>query len=162
MNDLFKEVAKEYITYSTGQANKLFPRADSWMLYSLSSKNKYNNCFPPFQENKDALFTYMRDKLGSPDKLITAFYLVKHTNRSYQLPISDVLHGYIPLTKLNLVISNMELKSRQHIEDLSMIRYSSHKLKNKTIDSPKFFDHKWHTLPFVTEGDTYFYVEFES
>lgn len=161
MKDLFKEVAKEYITYSTGQANKLFPRADSWMLYNLTSKTKYNNCFPPFQENKNELFGYMLDKLGLSNKIITTFYLVKHTDSSYQLPISNVLHGYIPLTKLDVVISDIDLTTRQHIQDLSMIRSGLHQLKRRVLETPKFFDHKWHTLPFVTEGDTYFYVEFE-
>lgn len=163
MIDIFREVAKEYITYSTGQSNKLFPRADSWCLYKLTSQSKYNNSFPPFQNNKDKMFNYLRDKLGKPDKIITQFYLVRHSNRSYQMPISNEWHGYIPLKPFNLVISNkLNLTSRQHLEDLSMLKGGSHDgMKKKLILDPLFFDFTWNTLPYVKEGDTYFYVEFD-
>lgn len=160
IRDLYVDIANEYIKYSTGQANTYFPRADSWMLYKLTTKYKYNNPFPPFQRNKDRLFGHLTTKLNISNKMVTGLYLVRHTNRSFQVPISNKLHGYVPISSLKLVIGKYNLLHKQGIEDPTMFKFDDHKLKYRIIEAPIFFNPEWCTLPYVKEGDTYFYVEF--
>jgi hypothetical protein len=161
MIDLFREVAKEYITYSTGQNFWRFPRADVWQLYKLE-RQKYVNPFPPFVNNKDALFDFCKEKLGK-EKNIINFYLVKHTNRSFQVPVQKKQHGYIPLNPLNIVVSNKtNLEKWQHIHDLDLFPFKDLGLKYlRKYSEPVFFDPDWQTLVYPQEGTSYFYVEFE-
>lgn len=160
--ELFANVAKEYTTYSTGQVNYLFPRADSWLLYKLTKNHKYNNAFPPFQKNKDLLFNYiLSNSKIKEDVIVTALYLVKHTERSFQVPVSKKLHGYVPVTPMRLLISEIELVTQQGIENFDLYNFKDKKVFYKEhLLRVLCFDRKWNTLPYVKEGDIYFYAEF--
>ena len=162
MMNTFKKVAKEYITYSTGQVNYLFPRADSWLLYKLTKNHKYNNAFPPFQKNKNILFDFiLSNSKIKEDVIVTSLYLVKHTERSFQPPVSEKLHGYIPVTPMELLISERDLSLYQGIDSFDLYNFKEKKMYyKKDLQRIICFTKNWHTLPYVKEGDVYFYVEF--
>lgn len=161
MIDLFRKVANEYITYSTGQVYWRFPKADVWQLYKLSAV-RYSNPFPPFRKNRERLFNYCKETFNKTDKTIVGFYLVKHTERSFQLPVEKTSHAYIPLNEIELITSkHTNLSNWLHILDLEADQfYKGKKIEHAKIINPIYYEGDTSSVVYAKPNDIYFYAEF--
>lgn len=162
MIEILTEIANDYIRYTTGQNNWKFPRADFWQLYKLNSRTTYTNAFPMFNVYKQDIFKECKKRLNM-DRNITEFVLVKHNDRSFQMPVKSKIHAYIPLSSIDLVVTKQNnLDYWLHIYDFELFPWQYHKLKYLKREEPTFFDSNWQTVVYPKNGDIYFYVEFET
>ena len=100
------ELSDNALKFMAPQRSWQYPRADSYLFYSLKQSPPYNCSAPFWREVRNEVFTQLRTVVNKP----TIFYLalVKHTEKSLHLPSGTDTpsnHVYIPLTESGSIIS---------------------------------------------------------
>ena len=101
----FLELCDKATKFMSPQRTWVYPRADSYLFYSLKQSPPYTCSAPFWKEQREEIFTELRTVLNKP----TIFYLslVVHNERSFHMPTgldAPSNHLYIPLTEGGSII----------------------------------------------------------
>tara|TARA_B100001964_G_scaffold245674_1_gene334664 strand:+ start:1693 stop:2238 length:546 start_codon:yes stop_codon:yes gene_type:complete len=101
----FLDLCDKATKFMSPQRAWLYPRADSYLFYSLAQAPPYICSAPFWKELREDIFTELRTVLNKP----TIYYLslVVHNERSFHMPTGMSCpsnHLYLPLTKGGSVI----------------------------------------------------------
>lgn len=118
----FLELSDNALKFMSPQRAWWYPRADSYLFYSLKQAPPYNCSAPFWREIREEVFAELRKVVDLP----TIFYLalVKHNERSLHLPTgldAPSNHVYISLTNSGSIIltdNNQELSYYSACKDL--------------------------------------------
>ena len=105
----FIDLCDKAVKFMSPQRAWLYPRADSYLFYSLKQAPPYNCSAPFWKEHREEIFTELRTVLNKPT--INYLSLVVHNERSLHMPTgldAPSNHLYIPLTKGGSIILTLE------------------------------------------------------
>ena len=120
----FLALCDKAIKFMSPERAWLYPRADSYMFYSLRQTPPYNCSAPFWKEHRQEIFTELRAVLNKPT--INYLSLVVHNERSFHMPTgidSPSNHIYIPLTDSGSIIlteNDSQLSFFSACKDLGM------------------------------------------
>lgn len=120
----FLKLCDNALKFMSPQRAWFYPRANSYLFYSLKQAPPYNCSAPFWKEQREEIFTELRTVLNKP----TIFYLalVVHNETSFHMPTgidSPSNHLYIPLTESGSIIlteNDKELSFFSACQDLGM------------------------------------------
>ena len=172
--DAFNKLKNDCIKYMSPERDWHYPKADMYLLYSLTQAPPYN-CSAPFWRNiREEIFTELRQVVNKPT--IYHLALVKHNEKSIALPIGKDcpdMYGFLFLeangadlinTKIETEYSYISACKDLGVEHPHLIHWFERaKRWRKVQDNTSYLaGNKFYATVIPKKGTTYFHVEYRN